>query len=99
MAASEYQIIKEAQENYGETGIETLMDALEAFYLSGCPDEESGDVESPTGHFYRVDRWIVTTDSQGFKEIDDHLSEESAKRTFENLENEYAEWADEEDAY
>lgn len=95
MPASEYQIIKEAQENYGETGIETLLDALEAFYLSGCPDEQSGEVEAPTGHFYRIDRWIVITDNQGFKEVLEFPYEQRAKEDFEEMCGEYVEWADE----
>src|SRR5215813_5271397 len=93
---TDHQLIEEAQKNFGESGIETLLDALEAYYLSGRPDEESGHVESPTGHFYRVDRWIVTTGSQGFREVDSYYDEAEAHATFEILEEEYFEWADEE---
>lgn len=99
MPTSEYQIIKEAQENYGETGIETLLDALEAFYLSGSPDEASGDVEAPTGHFYRIDRWIVVTNNQGFKDVQEYGNAETAEWEFGKLEDDYCEWADEDESF
>lgn len=74
---------------------EGTLEWAEELYGHGMADEVSGDVEAPTGHFYRVDRWIVTTDSRGFREIDAFPTEGYAHNVFESLDAEYAEWEDE----
>jgi hypothetical protein len=95
---SKADLIREARKNLGEpdsesSTIKTLLDALEAFYMNGCADEVSGDVEGPTGHFYRVSRWIVTTDSQGFKSVDGWPNVMAAEKAFGDADCEYREWA------
>jgi hypothetical protein len=66
---TEDQIILEAKRNCdGFYPINNLLEALECFYLNGFQDEVCGTVDS-IGHYYRVSRWIVSTDSQGFHEI------------------------------
>jgi hypothetical protein len=91
---TEEQVIAEAQENFGELeeGIANpglLLAALETFYMNGTPDEQGGDVESPTGHYYLVDRWIVITDSQGFKSVETYAT---IKEATDALDKEYSEW-------
>lgn len=48
-----------------------LIGALEAFYGAGACDEQAGDVET-VGHFARVDRFILRTDSAGFLSVEEH---------------------------
>ncbi len=69
-----------------------VLNACESYYLSGFHDELSGDSEAPTGHFYRIHRWIVTTNSQGFRFLDTFDTEDEAQKEFNNLEAEYSEW-------
>jgi hypothetical protein len=72
---------------------ETLtLDQCEQVYMDGCADEISGDVEAPMGHFYRVGRFIVTTDSQGFHSLSEYADEETAHYEFEQAAVAYAEW-------
>ena len=72
----------------------SVMQACEAFYMNGTPDETSGDVDSPTGHFYRCDRWIVRTDSQGFKDLYTFANWEDAQSTFQKWDNDYSDWSE-----
>ena len=60
-----HRLISEAQSAFPEDQIVDVLDACEAFYMNGLTDEQVGDVET-TGHFYRVDRFVVETDSLGF---------------------------------
>lgn len=62
---------------------------LEEIYMDGCADEVSGDVESPTGHFYRVGSQVVVTDSQGFSDVTDYDSEVEAEWAFQELDESY----------
>jgi hypothetical protein len=89
---SQTDIIEQARADLGEPTISNLVEALEAFYGHGFADQRSGDVESPTGHFYRVHRWVVTTDSQGFNEVAEFDSEAEARERFSTLDDEYSEW-------
>jgi hypothetical protein len=92
------RFIEDARENFGDDGeILTVREACEAYYMSGFADEESGDVEAPTGHFYRVGRYLVTTDSQGFHSWDRYATERDAETAFGDADCEYAEWLGEED--
>lgn len=75
-----------------DSTVAALLDACEAFYGHGVTDEVSGDVEAPTGHFYRVDRWIVTTDSQGFRELDEYETAELAAAVFAERDSTYRAW-------
>lgn len=95
---TEEQIIEEARNLVaGEQQITTVLEACEALYMDGCADEFSGDMQSPIGYFYRVARWIVVTNSQGFHDLRSYESEEEAKEEFNKLDEVYAEWDDEEE--
>lgn len=74
-----------------------LANALDALITMGVHDQASGDVESPTGHFARYDRWIVLTDTQGFVTVNEHANQDYAKSHYLALENAYADWAREDD--
>jgi hypothetical protein len=84
------EIIAEAQKVDASVG--SVLTACEAFYMNGTPDEMSGEVDSVTGHFYRVDRWIVRTDSQGFKELFTFDTDDDAMVEFQQMEQRYAAW-------
>lgn len=75
---------------------EDILEQVEETYMNGFADEVSGDVEAPTGHFYRVGQYIVVTNSQGFKTIYDHRCEEEAEVQFDTMNEEYCEWDDSE---
>jgi hypothetical protein len=90
-AMSETEIVEQANRDL-DAHAESLLDALDAFYLSGFADETSGDAESNVGHFHRVHRWIVRTDSQGFKDVETFDSEQEATRRFAELDEYYSEW-------
>lgn len=91
------QLIAEARKNLGEPDLETVKEACEAFYGHGFADESSGNVEAPTGHFYRVARWIAVTNSQGFTDLHEFETEAEAKADFAERAAEYDEWDDEEE--
>ena len=67
----------------------TLIEMCEVFYMNGCHDGASGDVET-FGHFYRIDRWIVWTDNYGFHDVEEFFNEDSARKTFEQYDADYA---------
>lgn len=75
----------------------TVLEACEIFWGHGMADEQSGDADAPTGHFYRVGRWIVTTDSQGFQSLEAFETEREAEDAFEVRDVAFAKWADEDD--
>src|SRR4029077_2186483 len=90
-ATTKAQIVAEAQKL--DPAVKTIMDALEAFYGHGMTDEMSGNVECPsTGHFYRVDRWIVTTDDRGFRADWIYGTIAEAQSEFQKLEDEFSKW-------
>lgn len=97
----EQELIKIANESLGEEPrrIEGVLDACETFYTNGMYDQISGDVEAPTGHFYRVDRWIVSTNSQGHSEAITYANESEAIQAFRELDRQYYEWAEEGDYF
>jgi hypothetical protein len=72
--------------------VSTIKAACETIYGHGVADDVSGNVEAPTGHFYRVAQWIVVTDSQGFSDLYTYASEEEAVEEFNKLDAEYAKW-------
>jgi hypothetical protein len=65
---------------------------LEDIYMDGMADEVSGNVEAPTGHFYRVGAQIVTTDSQGFVSVENFDSEGQAVAEFSIRDDEFSAW-------
>ena len=73
---------------------ESTLAVLEEIYMNGCADEVSGDVDAPSGHFYRVGRYIVFTDSQGFRNLFSYATTDLAKQDFEYYDREYARWCD-----
>jgi hypothetical protein len=95
-ALDERELIAQVNRDFG-TNHEDLLTALDEFYLNGCADEHSGNVEAPTGHFFRVHRWIVTTDNYGFKSLNECDTESDAINEFRAAEKEYAAWDAEED--
>jgi hypothetical protein len=70
------------------------MEELEEIYGNGMTDEMSGNVEAPTGHFYRVESQIVVTDTQGFRSLFNFRNEDEAKAAFTKQDKEYSSWAD-----
>ncbi len=93
----ESELIASAREN-SDHEINTVLEACEEFYMSGCTDEMSGDVET-FGHFYRVDRWMVYTDNQGFHDLETFNTEEDAITHFEKLDRDYAATFDTDDCF
>lgn len=69
-----------------------LHDAILSLWMHGVADEASGDVEAPTGHFFRVARWIQTQDERGNGNIRTFSSEAEAKQAFQDKESEFALW-------
>jgi len=70
----------------------TVLEACEAFYMNGTADDVSGDVESLPGHFYRVARWVVLTDSQGFRNLSEYDDEAQAVEAFLEMSLEFEAW-------
>jgi len=92
----EYELINEAMK-LGPIEISTgqpnrIIGACENFYMNGVADDVSGHVDAPTGHFYRVDRWIVTTNDQGFKSLTTFDKPEEAEVHFDHANEEYMHW-------
>jgi hypothetical protein len=78
---------------------EIVKAACETFHGHGFGDDELGDVDG-FGHFYRVSRWTVETDTRGFSTVTEHGSEEEAIAWWATLEEEWREFCgpDDEDA-
>jgi hypothetical protein len=95
MATSEEELIQQANEEMPEERVETVQQALEAYYMNGTYDDITGDVESPYGHVYRLERWLVTSDSQGFTYVSTYETDEEAKKAFDHIDWEYSRWDDE----
>lgn len=70
------------------------LEELDEIYGNGGTDQMSGDVEAPTGHFYRVETQIVVTDTQGFRSVFNFRNEDEAKAAFAKLNKEYLNWDD-----
>jgi len=89
---TEEEFIRQARLDWEEDTIETMKDALEICFLNGNYDDSGGDAEAPTGHYYKCERWIVTTDSDGNNTVHTFESEEEAEARFRELEEEFDEW-------
>jgi hypothetical protein len=72
--------------------VEGTLAWAEEHFMNGMADEVSGNMDAPTGHFYRVERWIVTTNSQGFSDIDEYADWFTAHCEFESRDEKYGEW-------
>lgn len=66
----------------------STLDRLETVYLDGCADDVIGDVDA-LGHYYRVGRYIVQTDSQGFHEVFTFDTLEAARHKWQEIEAAY----------
>jgi hypothetical protein len=89
------ELIALVRKNFGEP-VDSVLDACEVIYANGCSDECAGDMAYGIGHVYRVSRWLVFTDSQGFRTLEEYRSERAAKRAFAEAEKQTA--YDEDDA-
>lgn len=69
-----------------------LAAAVQWIVNGGGADEQTGDVEALIGHVARVDRWLMRTNTQGFVDVIEYDTEESAKVAFQGLEAELADW-------
>lgn len=87
------ELVAEVQEGL-DPDATNLQNALTAIWGNGFADESSGTVEAPCGHFFRVEHWIVTTDSQGFVSVETFDSIEEAMVAFSERDHEYADWDD-----
>jgi hypothetical protein len=102
-SVSEAEFIKQACDAFGTSIIgaspnHMILDACEAFYMNGCADDMDGDADT-FGHFYRAHRWIVHTDSQGFREVETFDNEDEAIAAFNKLALDYAATLKTEDCY
>jgi hypothetical protein len=70
---------------------------LENLFMNGFADDETGDVDSPTGHVYRVGRWLVHTDSSGFHTVFPYTAEADATEAFARIDTEFSEWMNDAD--
>jgi hypothetical protein len=98
-ALSEEEFIEQAKAAFHDwkahassAGTFDVLEACEAFYMNGCADRVSGDVEAPCEHFYQVHRWIVNTDDRGFKVLSTFDTEDKATIVFDELNVIYDEW-------
>lgn len=62
-----------------------VEEALEQFWGNGMADDEFGSVDEPGGQVFRVDRWTVVTDEDGFKAYTEHPTEADAEAHMEGL--------------
>ena len=66
-------------------------------FLDGLADAESGEVEAPTGHFYRVFNRVTCTGEDGIGFTRFFLNYEDAIRFYDALLEQYAHWLNEVD--
>lgn len=99
---TEDELIEKAIQDFGAGPLATyesigqpgkFLASLEAYYMNGMADAEAGNVDADTGHFYRVERWIVRTDTQGFHTIEAYDTVAEAISDFLKREEEYCKWA------
>ncbi len=77
------QLIAGVRDSLDVPHVRTVLDACEALNLSGFSDDTGGDAaDGRIGYFYRVDRWIVGIDSQGFKNLTTYPDVETARSAF-----------------
>jgi hypothetical protein len=89
-ALSEDEIIEQAYAlGLQDLHPENVLEACELFYGCGAEDEADGDADT-FGYFYRVHRWIVWTDSQGFHDIETFDTEAQAEKQFGKYFEDYA---------
>lgn len=64
----------------------------ESCFGNGVADYVSGDVESPTGHYYRVECNVIVTDSYGFTCLYAYSSIDKARQAVDYLDSRYEQW-------
>ncbi|MGZ4518831.1 MAG: hypothetical protein ACXVGB_00235 [Mycobacteriaceae bacterium] len=63
-------------------------------------DQESGDVQAPTGWFARAGRWVIGEDERGAVDAVRFATRAEAQDLFESLDLMFGEWAEQyEDAW
>jgi hypothetical protein len=88
---TEQELIDQAIEAFGPLGedhigqkIGELGLALEAFYMNSFSDQEGGNADYGLGHRYRVDRWVMWTNSQGFHSIEAFQTDTLAEQAMDS---------------
>src|SRR4051812_5104004 len=92
---TEEEFIRQAKldwEDQPHIVILTIEDALEGCYMNGDYDDIGGEAEAPTGHYYRIEHWIVVTDDQGNKAVTAYPNVEEAEKALELLDRDYSLW-------
>lgn len=84
-----HRFINQHNSTYPNEPARTILDACEGYYMNGFYDDIGGDVDTAVGHYYRIERFIVRTDTQGFRECDEFHTIAIAKKAFAELETEY----------
>ena len=84
----------EIEEMIGQPGL--LLAALRTYDLNGAADENGGDVDTYL-YYFRVDRWIVTTNSAGMHEVHEFDTEDAAKLEFQAYEKTYYDFTTDEE--
>lgn len=88
------ELIELARTNLGDDSIDNVKDAITSLWGSGTCDAGSGDMQAPTGHFIRQDRWLVITNEQGSETLEEYDTVEQALAAYDELESAYADWED-----
>lgn len=57
----------------------------ESVYMDGMTDDQTGDVDGPVGHVYRVFRFVVQTSSTGEHHLNTYEDEDAAREGFAAL--------------
>jgi hypothetical protein len=70
---------------HGETDL--ALAACDAFVMNGSADESAGDTDG-LYHVSRVNRWLIFTDSHGFRDLQEEGSEKEAIARFKSCEEE-----------
>lgn len=63
----------------------------------GFADDETGDVDAPTGHVLRVFRYLLHTDDRGNVDMRIYQTEDDAREDFASLDDEFVKWSVEAD--
>lgn len=63
-------------------------------WLNGFCDDDTGDVEAPTGHLILSESFIVHTDSYGFTRLMTYSDQATARLAFDAVDEDYTKWVD-----
>jgi hypothetical protein len=85
--------LRDLSKGPGKFGGNQMAAYLYELSLDGSmADDESGNVEAPTGWFARFGKRILTEDSQGFVDVTRLANEQAALAAFDELMDEYVKW-------